>query len=448
MKLTDRRIVGRLICLTIPLLLCAAAPMAAQQGIDLLDPEQVLRGASPRGTVTVQAEADEGPVGVGRASHETVTIRYDDGEFESWDEDEPRRVIHPVGSTFEVAQRFEVEADSKVVQVRLCFLRPETDLLGRRPTDFKLYFYSDTNDGNNRDPIYNPHRRSGLTYRIEEELSRPGDSACFRLTGDLVGKELDGGEHHWVVIEWDTRDGRVLGEDHYTEDDEAETSRSNVVNHVTEVRYRTAPPVEITPNDGWVDPRDGNTTTTTSGLKAVGIRLVVAPKHAEEPDPGDMDDDGDDDTDGDDMDDDDTDDEPGAPDPDPGNHMFPPPGEGYSNCRPTVAPLTFEGGIKVSLCYDTKKANEKPQDAKAVYQSGNSGLLYFFDPDNAEVFVKVLDGCKNNGYRWVYVAALTDVAFNMDINDVRNPTNRTQSYWNKPGGKLEPVQDQMAFKCP
>ena len=42
----------------------------------------------------------------------------------------------------------------------------------------------------------------------------------------------------------------------------------------------------------------------------------------------------------------------------------------------------------------------------------------------------MLNGCSNNGHRWVYVAALTDVAFNLYINDGRNPTWR---YHNRQG---------------
>jgi hypothetical protein len=132
-----------------------------------------------------------------------------------------------------------------------------------------------------------------------------------------------------------------------------------------------------------------------------------------------------------------------TPDPDPGVITPPPTGAGYSACRPTVAPLTFEGGIKVSLCYDTMNGDKG--DAKSVYGSDNSGLLYFFGPDNAEVFVKVLDGCKHNERRWVYMAALTDVAFNMYVNDGRNPT---KAYHNRAGENYPLVQDQMAFPCP
>ncbi|MXX68287.1 MAG: hypothetical protein F4Y74_04925 [Gemmatimonadales bacterium] len=120
----------------------------------------------------------------------------------------------------------------------------------------------------------------------------------------------------------------------------------------------------------------------------------------------------------------------------------PPTGAGYSACRPTVAPLTLEGGVKVSLCYQAP--NGAMDDASAVYRSDNSGLLYFFEPDNAEVFVKVLDGCGINQHRWVYVAPLTDVAFNMYINDGRNPT---WTYFNKAGDQGEIRANLTAFPC-
>ena len=433
MKLTDRRIVGRLICLTIPLLLCAAAPMAAQQGIDLLDPEQVLRGASPRGTVTVQAEADEGPVGVGRASHETVTIRYDDGEFENWEED-GQSLIRPFGSTFEVAQRFEVEADSEVTQVRVCFLRPETTVNGPRFTEFKLYFYNDVNDGTGSAPVFNPFRQSGLVYNVDESLRRAGDSECFRLTGDIVGKDLDR-DKHWVVVEWSTANERVLGEDHYTEDDKAETGRGDVIDHVTEVRYRTTPRAGDAVNRGWIDPRSANRPTTTSGLKAVGIRVVVAPTHDEEPDPGDMDDD------------DEPDPEPEPePEDDVGPHgplPAPPTGPGHTNCLPTKAPVVFEGDYRVSLCFETP-AGKVGHARGGIYKSKQSGLLWFFDSDNAEVLIKVLDGCKETGHRWVYMAAATDLAFNLYVTDGKNTPWR---FHNRQGEAAATQTDNMALKC-
>ena len=45
------------------------------------------------------------------------------------------------------------------------------------------------------------------------------------------------------------------------------------------------------------------------------------------------------------------------------------------------------------------------------WASGQAGILWFFDRGNAEVPVKVLDGCADNGHRWVLVAPVTDLAF-------------------------------------
>ena len=50
--------------------------------------------------------------------------------------------------------------------------------------------------------------------------------------------------------------------------------------------------------------------------------------------------------------------------------------------------------------------------------SDESGLLYFFDRDNAEILIKVLDGCGVNGHRWVFVAPVTDLALNLEVREV------------------------------
>ncbi len=425
MRSTNRRIVRNLICLT-ALFVCASVPLAAQQGIDLLDAEQVLRGGASDGAVAVRAVLDEAPTGVARATHAREEIRHDDNEFENFAENSSLVPNDPPSTsdhTVEWAQRFVVKADGTVVSARVCFLRPDGDT--SRAVDFTLRFYED--DTVNK--VNYPGRRSGLRYAIEADIRRAGDHRCVLLRGHLVGKSLRRGAH-WVGIEWNPATRKRLGGDHYTADDEAGADRNGAAVHTTEIRRRTLPFTPGTDNDGWADGRT-NSALTTSGLKAIGVSLVLETTHAVDPptpdpgpDPG-------------------PDPEPEPePDPEPGIHVPPPPGQGYSDCRPTVAPLTLEGNIKVSLCYET--AMGEMGDASAVYGSDNSGLLYFFEPNNAEVFVKVLNGCDNNGHRWVYMAALTDVAFNMNINDGRNPT---KAYHNRLGDNHELVQDLMAFPC-
>ena len=426
MRLNNRRIVRNLICLTV-LLVCVSAPLAAQRGIDLLDAEQVLGVGEPGGAVTVRATLDRSPTGIGQASHERETIQYDDGDFENFAENSalvPNDQAFALDGMVEWAQRFVVQTNGTVVSARVCFLRPDGDT--SRAVDFNLRFYED--DTVNR--VNYPGRRSGLRYAIEADIRRAGDDRCILLRGHLVGKSLRKGAH-WVGIEWNPATTKRLAGDHYTADDEADTDRNGDAVHATEIRRRSLPVPEAADNDGWTDARV-NRALTTSGLKAIGVSLVLETTHAADPgpDPGPG-----------------PDPEPESepepePDPDPGIHVPPPAGQGYSDCRPTVAPLTFDGNIKVSLCYET--AMGEMGDASAAYQSDNSGLLYFFESNNAEVFVKVLNGCGINQHRWVYVAPLTDVAFNLNINDGRNPT---WTYHNKLGDQGEIRANLMAFPC-
>ena len=126
-------------------------------------------------------------------------------------------------------------------------------------------------------------------------------------------------------------------------------------------------------------------------------------------------------------------------DPPPG----PPPGSGYTDCRPETVPLTFAGGIEVAMCYET--ADGEVGEGKAgIWASSESGLLWFFSRDNAEVLVKVLDGCHLNGHRWVYVAPATDLAFNLYV---QSPDGSNWSHHNRLGETATTRSDNFAFPC-
>ena len=47
----------------------------------------------------------------------------------------------------------------------------------------------------------------------------------------------------------------------------------------------------------------------------------------------------------------------------------------------------------------------------------DSGLFRFFDADNWEMLVKVLDGCTINGHHWVYGASTTDLGYSIVVTD-------------------------------
>ena len=115
----------------------------------------------------------------------------------------------------------------------------------------------------------------------------------------------------------------------------------------------------------------------------------------------------------------------------------------YTDCRPTTTPLVFDGGYQVSLCYET--AQGAVGEARAgIWSSNQSGLLWFFDRDNAEVLVKVLDGCSQNGRRWVFVAPVTDVAFNLHVT---SSSGRQWTHRNRLGETATTRSDTAAFTC-
>lgn len=87
-----------------------------------------------------------------------------------------------------------------------------------------------------------------------------------------------------------------------------------------------------------------------------------------------------------------------------------------------------------------------------ILQSGpavgmDSGLFYFFDPDNWEMLVKVLDGCAINNRYWVFAAATMDVEYRMRVTDQQ--TGLVKEYSNPLGQPAVAVADSNAFaSCP
>ncbi len=74
-----------------------------------------------------------------------------------------------------------------------------------------------------------------------------------------------------------------------------------------------------------------------------------------------------------------------------------------------------------------------------------SAVFYFFDPANAEMLVKVLDGCAVNGHHWVFVASATDQGFRLLVSDSRSGEHRY--YWHDAGSLASAIGDVQAFPC-
>ncbi|MDE2849519.1 MAG: hypothetical protein OXP74_02750 [Acidobacteriota bacterium] len=124
------------------------------------------------------------------------------------------------------------------------------------------------------------------------------------------------------------------------------------------------------------------------------------------------------------------------------------PETGYTDCEPTSAQIRFSHGYEVSACVEYEESGKTVAMDALDYglDSEQSGLLYFFDRDNAEVLIKVLDACAVNGHRWVFVAPVTDLALNLEVREIA--TGKRWQYRNPRGGQTaRPRSDTAAFPC-
>ena len=110
---------------------------------------------------------------------------------------------------------------------------------------------------------------------------------------------------------------------------------------------------------------------------------------------------------------------------------------------PTTTALALDGGFEVGMCYRTP-AGEEGQAKSGVWASGRAGLLWFFDRDNVEVLVKVLDGCAVNGHHWVFVGPVTTLEFSLRVTA---PDGRQWNHDNVQGRTAITRADTSAFEC-
>ena len=87
-------------------------------------------------------------------------------------------------------------------------------------------------------------------------------------------------------------------------------------------------------------------------------------------------------------------------------------------------------------------------EAPRFAAADDTGYFWFFNADNVEVVVKVLDACATAFQSfWVFAAGLTDVEVDLHITDTE--ADQTNTYFNDLKQRFEPIQDTSAFvTCP
>lgn len=104
-------------------------------------------------------------------------------------------------------------------------------------------------------------------------------------------------------------------------------------------------------------------------------------------------------------------------------------------------------GNRFRATVDWKTAQGTSGSAQRVnFGSDDSGLFWFFNKDNWEMLVKVIDGCAVNGHYWVFSAATTDVEYTLTLEDTVGSAGSKQ-YFNPLGTAAPAITDTMAISC-
>ncbi|MFN7940747.1 MAG: hypothetical protein U0X73_04065 [Thermoanaerobaculia bacterium] len=111
------------------------------------------------------------------------------------------------------------------------------------------------------------------------------------------------------------------------------------------------------------------------------------------------------------------------------------------SCVPSSTTLCLrDGQFAVSIAWTDFQGNHG--SATTVPFSNDTGLFWFFNPENIEMALKVLDGRPINGKFWVYYGALSNVEFHVTVTDTL--TGHVKTYTN-PAGVHASVGDVDAF---
>jgi predicted esterase len=117
-------------------------------------------------------------------------------------------------------------------------------------------------------------------------------------------------------------------------------------------------------------------------------------------------------------------------------------------CAPSATALCLNRGrFRVEVSWRDFQGNAGPGRVVAGAAAADSGLFWFFAPDNWEMLVKVLDGCALNGRFWVFAAATTSVEYALVVTDTLS--GAVARYDNPPGRAAPAITDTQAFAtCP
>lgn len=122
------------------------------------------------------------------------------------------------------------------------------------------------------------------------------------------------------------------------------------------------------------------------------------------------------------------------------------PARGTEGCVPSASRACLRHRrFAIDATYDASIFGGRAGDASPQLESDESLKFSFFQPENLELLLKIVDGCTYNGHFWVYFSGLTNVGVSLRITDTI--TGAVFDANNPPGTALAPVIDIQALAC-
>ncbi len=124
-------------------------------------------------------------------------------------------------------------------------------------------------------------------------------------------------------------------------------------------------------------------------------------------------------------------------------------------CSPSATTLCIDaqpgdGRFQIQAAYQTTQGGGSAGNGQAIPLSSlgvtQGGLMWFFEPNNPELLIKILPKCTESAHFWVFASAGTNVGVTMTVTDLK--TSAQKAYTNPDLHPMTPVQDTAAFSCP
>ncbi|HEX5720100.1 MAG TPA: hypothetical protein VF179_28345 [Thermoanaerobaculia bacterium] len=117
-----------------------------------------------------------------------------------------------------------------------------------------------------------------------------------------------------------------------------------------------------------------------------------------------------------------------------------------TGCVPSDTALCLQGGrFRIEVDWKDFQGNAGKGHAIPLAQRHDSGLFWYFQEENIELTVKVLDGCNLGGHWWVFLSSGSTVEHTVTVTDTE--TGRKNTYKNGFGEAAPLISDTSAFSC-